>query len=404
MLVQQLDKLTLDSTLAHLPSHDFQVELTTLGQVIAQEFQQHSELPGVIITDANQIMGVISRTQFFEWLSRPYGLETFLKRPIRSLWKMIAKTEGIFNTEKLAEKYLLLSNNCSIEKAVNLALNRPASLAYEPILIEREDGQQRLLNMQVLLLAQSRLFALAKEAAEAGNRAKSEFLANMSHELLTPLSTILGFSQLISRESSLSPEHQHYLDVIKHSGEHLSKLLDQILLGKNTTSAFDSQITIAKADKIQTSQKNRQVIRLAPAQLHYRVLLAEHRPQMRIFLVKMLTSIGFCVREAENGQEAVEIRSSYLPHLILMNMRMPIMDGYQATRRIRSVEKFRRSFSQEQATVIIGLIFSAFSEDSSQVLSVGCNDFIYQPFREEVLLEKIAQHLGVRYLYADSEI
>jgi len=401
VLVQQLDKLTLDSTLAHLPSHDFQVELTTLGQVVAQEFQQHAELPGVIITDANQIIGVISRTQFFEWLSRPYGLETFLKRPIRSLWKMIAKTEGILNTEKLAEKYLLLSNTCSIEKAVKLALNRPASLAYEPIMIERGDGQRRLLNMHVLLLAQSRLFALAKEAADAGNRAKSKFLANMSHELLTPLSTILGFTQLMSRESSLSPEHQHYLGVIKHSGEHLSELLDQILLGKKTTSAFDSQIVIAKADKIKTSQNNRQVIGLAPDQPHYRILLVEHRPDMRIFLVKMLTSIGFCVREAENGQEAVDIRSSYLPHLIFMNMRMPIMDGYQATRRIRSVEKFRRSFSQERATVIIGLMVSASAEDSSQVLSVGCDDYICQPFREEVLLEKIAQHLGVRYLYKE---
>jgi len=115
----------------------------------------------------------------------------------------------------------------------------------------------------------------------------------------------------------------------------------------------------------------------------------------------MLTSIGFCVREAENGQEAVDIRSSYLPHLIFMNMRMPIMDGYQATRRIRSVEKFRRSFSQERATVIIGLMVSASAEDSSQIFSVGCNDFICQPFREEVLLEKIAQHLGVRYLYKE---
>ena len=73
-------------------------------------------------------------------------------------------------------------------------------------------------------------------------------------------------------------------------------------------------------------------------------------------------------------------------------MRMPVMDGYEATKRIKST-------LQGQATVIIALTASAFEEDRHLVLSAGCNDFLRKPFREEVLWEKMAHHLGVRYLY-----
>jgi two-component system, sensor histidine kinase and response regulator len=85
-----------------------------------------------------------------------------------------------------------------------------------------------------------------------------------------------------------------------------------------------------------------------------------------------------------------------------MDMRMPGMDGYEATKLIRGVETLRRKISGGHATVIIALTASAFEEDQSKVLSAGCNDFVRKPFREEVLLEKIAQHLGVRYLYEES--
>jgi len=74
---------------------------------------------------------------------------------------------------------------------------------------------------------------------------------------------------------------------------------------------------------------------------------------------------------------------------------MPVMDGYEATQQI----KFNR---KGQATVVIALTASAFEEDRTRILSAGCNDFVRKPFRESVLLEKIATYLGVRYLYEDS--
>lgn len=98
------------------------------------------------------------------------------------------------------------------------------------------------------------------------------------------------------------------------------------------------------------------------------------------------------MREAENGQEGVALWETWEPHLIWMDMRMPIMDGYEATKQIKARLKGR-------ATVIIALTASAFDEERVVVLSAGCDDFVHKPLREEVLLEKMAKYLGVRYVY-----
>ncbi|MBD0347112.1 MAG: response regulator, partial [Coleofasciculus sp. Co-bin14] len=111
----------------------------------------------------------------------------------------------------------------------------------------------------------------------------------------------------------------------------------------------------------------------------------------------MLESVGFEVRAAENGQEAVALWEIWEPHLIWMDMRMPVMDGYEATQHIKATLK-------GQATVIIALTAHAFSEERSSILEVGCDDFMTKPFREEVLFEKMATHLGVQYIYAEENL
>jgi two-component system sensor histidine kinase/response regulator len=163
---------------------------------------------------------------------------------------------------------------------------------------------------------------------------------------------------------------------------------------QGTTFAFDVQVKLAQAADISKTHQTSRVIGLAPDQPNYRILVVEDRLESRLLLVKLLTSLGFSVREAENGQEALELWSSYSPHLILMDMRMPVMDGYEATTQIRSHLK-------GQTTVIIALTASVFEEERNIVLSAGCDDFVHKPFREEVLLEKMAEHLGVRYLYEE---
>ncbi len=166
--------------------------------------------------------------------------------------------------------------------------------------------------------------------------------------------------------------------------------------GQGTTFKFDIPIKQAQADEIQTVEISGRVIGLAPNQRNYRILVAEDNWANRQLLVKLLLSVGFQVREAENGQQAVTLWSSWEPHLILMDMRMPVMDGYEATKQIKSHVK-------GQATAIIALTANAFSEQRTNVLASGCDDFVSKPFQEEMLWSKIAQHLGVDYIYQQPE-
>lgn len=397
----------------------------------------------------------------------------------------------------------------------------------------------------------------AKNIAELSNRAKSEFLANMSHELRTPLNAILGFSQLMNREKSLTPEQKENLGIINRSGEHLLSLINDVLdlakiesgkmtlcpndfdlyglldlieemlalraeskglelkierqnylpryiqtddkklrqvlinllsngikftnegtvtlrvsslishsssaltstnneeqmtilfeiedtgagiapeeintlfeaftqtetgkqsqqgtglglpiskkfvelmggeitvsseLGKGTLFKFTIQATVTQAEKTRSQKNVQRVIGLEPHQQQYRILVVDDRFENRQLLLKLLQPIGFEVQEASNGKEAVEIWQTWQPHLIWMDMRMPVMNGYEATQQIKS-------HLNGQATAILALTASTLEEEKAVVLSAGCDDFVRKPFREEVIFEKMAQFLGVRYLY-----
>ncbi len=164
-------------------------------------------------------------------------------------------------------------------------------------------------------------------------------------------------------------------------------------LGQGTIFAFEIKISPAEVAEVQIRQLKRRVIGLELNQPRYRILVVEDKWENRLLLVKILKSLGFEVREAENGQEGVSLWETWEPHLIWMDMRMPVMNGYEATKQIKATLK-------GQATVIIALTASAFDEERTVVLSAGCNDFVRKPFREEVILNKMAQYLGVRYIYA----
>ncbi|MBD2777859.1 hybrid sensor histidine kinase/response regulator [Iningainema tapete] len=163
-------------------------------------------------------------------------------------------------------------------------------------------------------------------------------------------------------------------------------------LGKGTIFDFDIQISLVEVDSVQTARINRRVIGLEPNQPKYRILVVEDKWENRQLLLKMLLPLGFEVREAENGLDGVRIWETWEPHLIWMDMRMPVMDGYEATKQIKAHLK-------GQATTIIALTASAFDEQRNIILSIGCDDFVRKPFQEEVILEKMGQYLGVRYVY-----
>ena len=402
--------------------------------------------------------------------------------------------------------------------------------------------------------------------AQYANKAKSRFLANMSHELRTPLNAILGFTQLMTRDASLAQEQQENLKIINRSGEHLLRLINDILemskievgqislnesqfdlhlmlksieemlrlkaqaknialhfqiasnvphaiyadegklrqiiinlLGNalkftkqgsatlsvkadyNASSAKDNidflfsdtytlnftvedtgpgidpeemaglftpfeqtkigrisnegtglglsichkfvelmggelkvestpgqgsvfffDILIRVQDKPITAAtesaiaEERKIVGLASKQ-EYRILAVDDVPASRLLLSKLLTGVGFAVKEARDGQQAIALWREWQPDLILMDMRMPVIDGYEATKIIKSEPGGAE-------TIIIALTASAFEEERVVILSVGCDDFMRKPFKENELLEKIGQYLDVKYLYEYSAI
>ncbi|MCC5634677.1 PAS domain S-box protein [Nostoc sp. CHAB 5844] len=163
-------------------------------------------------------------------------------------------------------------------------------------------------------------------------------------------------------------------------------------LGVGSTFTFQIDIDLASTCQVPVEQHQRQVLGLAPGQTEYRILVVDDVLESRLVLVKLLQIMGFVVREAANGEEAVALCQVWQPHLIFMDMRMPVMDGYAATKVIKVTSVH---------PIIIALTANAFEEQQEAMLSAGCDDLLNKPFREEEILEKIRQYLDVKYIYRE---
>jgi signal transduction histidine kinase/CheY-like chemotaxis protein len=163
-------------------------------------------------------------------------------------------------------------------------------------------------------------------------------------------------------------------------------------VGRGTIFKFDIAISKADTANIETQLAMRQIIALEPNQPRYRILIVDDKWSNRQLLIKLLSPLGFELKEASNGKEAIEVWDTWEPHLIWMDMRMPILDGYEATKHIKAATK-------GQATAIIALTASTLEEDRAIVLSAGCDDFVRKPFREADILDAMNKHIGVRYIY-----
>ena len=169
-------------------------------------------------------------------------------------------------------------------------------------------------------------------------------------------------------------------------------------LGQGATFSFDIQVNLAAALKTTPKLNKGRVLKLAANQPSYRILVVDDRKENRDLIVQLLGSIGFEIEAANNGQEAIAIWQTWQPHLIWMDMRMPVINGYDATKEIRAREK---NTTTNFRTVIIALTASAFEEQQASILAAGCDDLVRKPFREQVIFEKIAEYLQVRYICAE---
>ncbi|MES9858987.1 MAG: histidine kinase dimerization/phospho-acceptor domain-containing protein [Sedimenticola sp.] len=165
-------------------------------------------------------------------------------------------------------------------------------------------------------------------------------------------------------------------------------------LNNGTTFYFDIIVKVADEEQVKpvTKAMQSQVIGIQEPSQEWRILIAEDQPDSQLLLQQLLEPIGFGVRIAGNGEEAVEQFQEWRPHFIWMDRRMPKMNGVEATRRIKQLPG-------GDQVIIAALTASVFEEEKDEVIAAGCDDFVRKPFRAAEIFDCMALHLGLQYLY-----
>ncbi len=392
----------------------------------------------------------------------------------------------------------------------------------------------------------------ARDAAEFANRSKSVFLANMSHEIRTPMNAILGYTQIMEQDGSLTSDQQKYLHIIGRSGEHLLSIINDILemskieagkielspvsfdlhglihdlemmfqirtaakglqlevlisedlpryifadegkirqvlinlMGNAVKFTKEGGIVLRAAKKPEISEPNactvcfevedtgtgisaehldrifhpfeqkmddrniegtglglaisreyarlmkgdiqvrsepdrgscfsfilpvkesadyaakhlpdQRVLSLRSDQLRFRILVVDDRESNRDILTRMLERAEFAVKTAENGEQALAVFENWHPHALLLDIRMPVMNGVEVTKRIKARP-------EGKDTVIIAVSASALEEEKKAVLAYGADAFVRKPFREKEIFDQLHVSLGAEYLHESEKI
>lgn len=160
--------------------------------------------------------------------------------------------------------------------------------------------------------------------------------------------------------------------------------------GQGTTVDFQVKVELGESplDPKETPTK---VIGLAEDQLPFRILVAEDNFDNRQILVTLLETVGFEVKEAVNGQEAIEINQAWQPQLIWMDIQMPILNGLDATRLIKAQDP--------NPPIILAITAQALESDELLAFKAGCDGYLRKPYESAQIFEKMAQHLDLTYCY-----
>jgi CheY-like chemotaxis protein len=170
------------------------------------------------------------------------------------------------------------------------------------------------------------------------------------------------------------------------------------LPGQGSTFSFDIALKEAPPAAVAAAaagkDQPRQVKGLKPGQPRYRVLVVDDKDSNREFLAQLLGPAGFDVRQAVDGEQALKEFETWQPRLILMDLKMPVMDGYEAMRRVRAC-------AGGKEVKIIAVTASIFGETSRDARGAGADEMILKPFGESELFVKIRALLGAEYLYEE---
>ena len=238
---------------------------------------------------------------------------------------------------------------------------------------ERRTSDGGVIGLRVDITELKRQAAALEQAlahAEAANRAKSEFLADMSHELRTPLNGVSGLAQALEA-TKLDPEQLALVADIRASAAQLERLVLGLL-------------DYGDADLAPESTRSPPSAHAGSAPV--RVLVADDNPTNRKVIELMLTAAGATAISVEDGRAAVDAWRTTTFDVVLMDLRMPVMDGLEAIRAIRAEE----ARSSRPATPVIVLSANTSPDDRRDSAAAGADGHIGKPIRAEDLLAAIA--------------
>jgi CheY-like chemotaxis protein len=155
-------------------------------------------------------------------------------------------------------------------------------------------------------------------------------------------------------------------------------------------------ITSDNADSLQVSSEFANVVSIAQGQPDFRILIIEDQIENWLLLERIHEKVGLQVQIAENGLLGLEKFKKWQPHLIWMDVRMPIMDGLEATKEIRKLENGKD-------VKIIGLSAHVFKDEMQNIISVGMDSFIKKPYQFYEIYECLNEQLRIKFIFSDTD-
>lgn len=166
---------------------------------------------------------------------------------------------------------------------------------------------------------------------------------------------------------------------------------------KGSTFSFQIPVEVVYNIEPKVFVPNEKIIGIKPSLPKIRILVVDNSRDNRLLIVKMLQSIGLIIFEASNGMDAIESWKQWKQEMILMDIRMPVLNGLKAIRKIKSLDIHNQ-------TKIVAITASSYEEERIEILATGCDDFLSKPFLEIDLLDRIKHLLEIEYIYEDKEI
>lgn len=231
--------------------------------------------------------------------------------------------------------------------------------------------------LQELLVSRTVQLAAAREQAEAAGRARADFLAHTSHRMRTPLNAIVSLAHLLQRDTD-DPTARARVEAVRQAAQELSTMIDAGLElahadGRHPGPRFQPPAvpTAPTAPKAPLPAADVAAL-LRRRHSGRRVLVAEDDDISQLAMVELLTDVGLQVDTADDGLSAVDMVSRRTYAMILLDLRMPRLDGLDAARTMRALPG-------QAGTPIVAVTANTFDEDRAACRAAGMNDFLAKP-------------------------